>query len=254
MGQIFDIHLAKAYDSWCKSPRGLRMEQFLEHMISETLKPFKQERVLDIGCGSGNHLSMADRMGMDITGIDASPYMLSLAKDRLGSRCELKKAYAEDIPYEDNSFDLVFLINTLEFLSDPLPALEEAGRLAKRGIFIAVFNSISRHCRWKKFCGNFSNNLFSNLRMYSLWELKRLISRSCGAAPVTWQSGNPLPCFIQKMGIPFVSREIHLPFGNLIGITVTLKYRFRTDNIFLKEKLSRNKGPAIEGIHISNCK
>ncbi len=254
MGQIFDIHLAKAYDNWCRSSRGLRMELFIEQMISDTLKPFKRERVLDIGCGSGSHLSMADRMGLDITGIDASPYMLSLAKERLGSRCELKKAYAEDIPYEDNSFDLVFLINTLEFLSDPIPVLEEAGRLAKRGIFIAAFNSISKHCRWQKFCGKFSSNLFSNLKMYSLWELKRFISMTYGAAPVTWQSGYLFPQFMQKIGLPFVSREIRMPFGNIIGITVTLKYRYRTDNIFLKEKLNRGKRPVIEGAHISHSK
>ena len=254
MGQIFDIHLAKAYDNWCKSPRGLRMEQFLEHMVSGTLKPFRQERVIDIGCGSGNHLLMADRMGMNISGIDASPYMLSLAKERLGNRCELKKAYAEDLPYEDNTFDVAFLINTLEFLSDPLPVLEEAGRVAKRGIFIAVFNSTSRHCRWQKLCGNFSSNLFSNLKMYTLWELKRLINRVYGSAPVTWQSGYLLPRFVEKMGMPFVFQKIRMPFGILIGITITLKYRFRTDNIFLKEKLSRRKGPAIEGVHISHSK
>ena len=55
MGHIFDIHMAKAYENWSRSPKGQRMELFVEKMISETLKPFKHESVLDIGCGSGNH-------------------------------------------------------------------------------------------------------------------------------------------------------------------------------------------------------
>jgi ubiquinone/menaquinone biosynthesis C-methylase UbiE len=254
MGRIFDIHLAKAYENWSRSPKGLRMDFFIEKMISDTLKPFKHESVLDVGCGSGNHLLLASRFGMDITGIDASPYMLSLARNRLGDKCELKKAKAEDIPYEDNEFDLVFLINTLEFLDDPFSVLEEAGRVAKRGVFIVIFNSISRYCRWKKICGIFKRNLFSHARPYSLWEMKRLIYRAYGSVPITWQSEYLLPAFFKKIGIPMISGGISMPFGYLLGITVTLKYRYKTDNLFLKEKIGRSKSPVIEGIHISHTK
>lgn len=254
MTNIFDIHLAKTYEKWSRSPKGLRMESFIEKMISETLKPFKHESVLDVGCGSGNHLLLASRFGMDITGIDASPYMLSLAKNRLGNQCELKKAKAEDIPYEDNEFDLVFLINTLEFIDDPLSALEEAGRVAKRGVFIVIFNSISRYCRWQKICAMFSRNLFSHARPYSLWEMKRLIYKTYGPVPITWQSEYLLPVFFKKIGIPLISRGISMPFGYLLGIYVTLKYRYKTDNLFLKKKIEGSKSPVIEGIHISHSK
>ncbi|MGD9158260.1 MAG: methyltransferase domain-containing protein [Desulfobacteraceae bacterium] len=254
MGHIFDIHLAKAYEKWSSSPKGLRMESFVERMISETLKPFKHESVLDVGCGSGNHLLLASRLGMDITGIDASPYMISLARNRLGNKCELKKANAEDIPYEDNEFDLVFLINTIEFLDDPLPVLEEAGRVAKRGIFMVTFNSISRYCRWQKICGLFNRNLFSQARPYSLWEIKRLINRAYGPVPVTWQSEYLFPAFIKKIGIPLIPHSISLPFGYLIGLSVTLKYRYKTDNLFIKKKINRSKSPVIEGAQIRHSK
>lgn len=254
MGHIFDIHLAKAYETWSRSSKGLRMDRFVEKMISETLKPFKQERVLDIGCGSGNHLLYASRLGLDITGIDASPYMLTLAKNRLGDRCELKKAYADDIPYEDNEFDLAFLINTLEFLDNPLSVLEEAGRVANRGIFIVFFNSMSRYCRWQKVCGMFRKNLFSSARPYNLWELKKLIYEAYGSVQTTWKSEYLFPAFFKKIGISMVSPGNFLPFGYLIGIYVTLKYRYKTDNMFIKEKIGRTKSPVIEGIHISHSK
>jgi ubiquinone/menaquinone biosynthesis C-methylase UbiE len=254
MGHIFDIHLAKAYEEWSRSPKGLLMESFVENMISNTLKPFKHERVLDIGCGSGKHLLLANRLGMDIAGIDASPYMLSLAKERLGNRCELKKANAEEIPYEDNEFDLVFLINTIEFLDNPLSVLEEAGRVAKRGILIVTFNSISGYCRWQKICGIFSRNLFSHARPYSLWEVKRLIRKTYGPVPVTWQSEYLFPAFFNKLGIPMISRGISLPFGYLIGISVTLQYRYKANNLFIKEKIGRSKSPVMEGVQISHSK
>ena len=254
MGHIFDIHLAKAYEKWSRSPKGLRMESFIERMISETLKPFKHESVLDIGCGSGNHLLLASRLGMDITGIDASPYMISLAKTRLGDKCELKKVNAIDIPYEDNEFDLVFLINTLEFLDNPLKVLEEAGRVAKRGIFIVTFNSISRYCRWQKICGLFRRNIFSHARPYSLWEIKRLINKAYGPVPVTWQSEYLFPAFLKKIGTTLIPHGISLPFGYLIGLSITLKYRYKTDNLFINKKISRSKSPVIEGVQISHSK
>lgn len=254
MGIIFDIQLAKAYEEWCSSPKGLHMDFFLEHMISETLRPFKHERVIDIGCGSGNHLSIAGRHGMDLTGVDASPYMLNLAKNRLGDRCELKKAYAEDLPYEDNEFDLAFLINTLEFLDDPLPVLEEAGRVAKRGVFILFFNSISCYIRWQKIRGIFRKGLFSGIKTYSIWEIKRALSRVYGPVQIQWKS---LPLFagsFRKTVKPMISGLSYLPFGYLIGIYVTLNYRYKTDNLFLKEKIKGAERPVIEGVHISHSK
>ena len=255
MGHIFDIHLANAYEKWAASPKGLQMESFIEKMISETLKPFKHESVLDIGCGSGTHLQLALKRGMDITGIDASPYMISLARKRLGNQCELKKAKAEDIPFDDNEFDLVFMINTLEFLDDPLSALREAGRVAKRGVFIVTFNSFSRYCRWQKICSIFSRrNLFSNIRPYNLWEIKKLINKAYGPVPTAWQSEYLIPALFKKIGSPFIPSRIAMPFGYLLGISVTLKYRYKTDNLFIKNKISRSKSPVIEGIHISHSK
>ena len=254
MGHIFDIHLAKAYENWNRSPKGLRMGAFIENMISGTLKPFKHESVLDIGCGSGNHLLYASKLGLDITGIDASPYMITLARNRLGNGCELKKAYAEDIPYEDNQFDIVFLINTLEFLDDPLPVLEEAGRVAKRGIYIVFFNRISGYCHWKKMCGILSKNLFSCVKPYSLREIKKIIKKVYGPVPVTWQSEYLFPAFLKKIGFPLIPHSFSLPFGYLVGISVILKYRYKTDNLVLKEKIGRNKSPVIEGAQISHSK
>lgn len=254
MGTVFDIHLAKTYELWCSSSKGQRMDFFIDHMISQTLKPFKHERVIDIGCGSGGHLQIASRRGMDISGIDASPYMLTLAKNRLGDRCELKQAYAEDLPFEDNEFDLAFLINTLEFLDDPLPVLEEAGRVAKRGVFIVFFNSISCYVRFQKMSRIFRKGLFSEIKTYSLWEIKRVLNRAYGPVQTQWKSLPVFGSFFRKTGKPMIESASYLPFGYLIGISVTLTYRYKTDNLSLKEKINGAKRPVIEGVHISHSK
>jgi ubiquinone/menaquinone biosynthesis C-methylase UbiE len=250
MGVIFDIHLAKAYENWCRSPKGLRMDLFIESMIYETLKPFKHERVIDIGCGSGNHLQIAGRHGMDLSGIDASPYMLTQARNTLGNRCDLKQADAEDLPYVDNEFDLAFLINTLEFMEDPLPVILEAGRVAKRGVLIVFFNSLSLYIRWQKMRSLFRKMLFSRIKPYSLWEMKRLVTQAYGPVQMKWKS-LPMSACIKKTGKPNMS---FLPFGFLIGISVTLTYRYKTDNLSLKEKINGAKRPVVEGVHISHSK
>ncbi|NLA76191.1 MAG: methyltransferase domain-containing protein [Deltaproteobacteria bacterium] len=254
MGIIFDIHQAKAYEKWLNSPKGLHMDLFIDHMISEIMRPFKHERVIDIGCGSGSHLLIADRHGMDITGIDASPYMLALARNRLGTRCDLKQGYAENLPYEGNEFDLAFLINTLEFLDDPLPALEEAGRVAKRGILIVFFNSMSCYIRWQKMRGIFKNSLFTGIRSYSLWEIKRALNRAYGPVQMKWR-GLPLFTSPSRHSIkPLASNTSYLPIGCLIGIYVTLNYRYTTNNLYLRKKINSAKRPIIEGVHISHSK
>ena len=64
------------------------------------------------------------------------------------------------------------IINTLEFLDDPLKALREAGRVAKRKIFIGVMNSLSWDCVYNKLQGLFLETLSRRIRYYHIWELK----------------------------------------------------------------------------------
>ena len=131
MGLIFDIRAARLYESWYKSPKGKLMDSFFESIVPTLLDPQKGEKVLEIGCGSGNQLLYLSKLGLDIYGIDASPYMISLARERLGNRCTLKTGMAEDLPFGDNEFDISLLINSLEFLDDPVETLREAGRVTK---------------------------------------------------------------------------------------------------------------------------
>jgi SAM-dependent methyltransferase len=228
------------------------MESFFEKLLDEFLVPDKQQRVIDIGCGAGNQLIYANKIGLSVTGIDASPYMIDLARNRLGSRFELKKAYAGELPFEDNEFDFAFFINTLEFLDDPLEALREAGRVTSRKVFIIVFNRFAWHCQWKRYCGLINKNIFSKTCTYSLWDLKTLIKKAYGSAPIQWQSEYNLPDFIEIPLNKFFPIN-RLPFGFVLGISITLRYTYKTDKLSLKEKIRGRKGPAVEGVHtISN--
>jgi len=257
MGLIFDIQAARLYESWCRSPQGRAMERAAEKLTLTLLNPQPGERVLDIGCGAGNHLLFFNKQGMSITGIDASPYMISMARERLGSRCALNRGLAEDLPYDDNEFDLAVLINTLEFLDDPLQALREAGRVANRRVFIGVMNSLSWHYLRAKLQALFRDSLFDRVRFYNLWELKTYFQMAYGRVPMEWSCTQAWPSSMGKIGLlkSNLSTLKHCPFGSFLGFSAQIKYWVRTDKIPLKIRMKKARESVASGLTMKsvNC-
>lgn len=77
------------------------------------LPPEQGMKVLDIGCGTGVHLSLYQKAGCKIYGIDISPSMLDVARKRLGEDADLCHGDATKMPYEKNTFDLVLCMLVL---------------------------------------------------------------------------------------------------------------------------------------------
>lgn len=63
--------------------------------------------VLDVGCGTGTLVGLYAAEGCHAFGIDLSPAMVARARRRLGDRADLREGDATDMPYADQSFDLV---------------------------------------------------------------------------------------------------------------------------------------------------
>lgn len=241
MGLIFDKKSAEAYESWYQSPHGRVIDGAIEDLVVALLDPEPGERVLDIGSGAGNHLLIFSKMGMDVSGIDASAHMVDKARERLGHRCTLKKGFAEDLPFDDNEFDMAVLINTLEFLDDPLQALREAGRVASKKVFIGVINSLSWAGLLKRTQGYLGDQCFGNARFYNLWQLKSLIQMAYGPVPISWGCIKVQPSIIEKIR-PFGKRPWrwqHSPFGSFLGVSATMIYRVKTDNLPLKVRIQK---------------
>jgi SAM-dependent methyltransferase len=88
--------------------------------------------VLDVGCGSGLTLVLAAERGAVPSGVDISPGLLAIARDRL-PRADLREADMESLPFGDAAFDAVTGVNAFQFAGDPRQALREAARVTRPG-------------------------------------------------------------------------------------------------------------------------
>jgi len=95
------------------------------------------QRVLDIGCGVGAFLRRVAESGAEPVGIDASEALIELARTRLPD-ADLRVGEMEELPYEDDTFDLVTGFSVFFFADDMVAALREAGRVAKPGAPVVV--------------------------------------------------------------------------------------------------------------------
>jgi SAM-dependent methyltransferase len=87
-------------------------------------------RLLDVGCGSGLTLVLAARRGAIPAGLDISPGLLGIARERL-PEADLREADMESLPFTDASFDAVTGVNAFQFAEDPRRALAEAARVLR---------------------------------------------------------------------------------------------------------------------------
>jgi SAM-dependent methyltransferase len=85
-------------------------------------------RLLDVGCGSGLACAMAAARGAAVSGIDASPAMVELARERL-PQADFRVADMASLPYGDDRFDVVTFVNSFFFAADGERTIREAKRV-----------------------------------------------------------------------------------------------------------------------------
>jgi SAM-dependent methyltransferase len=96
--------------------------------------------VLDVGCAKGFMLYDLQQAvpGITVAGIDVSEYAVENSKPEV--RHYISVADAKDLPFQDNSFDVVISINTIHNLDrdECGDALREIERVARHGAFVTV--------------------------------------------------------------------------------------------------------------------
>jgi len=109
---------------------------------------YRGRTVLDVGCGAGVDLARFARGGAEVTGVDVSQSAIDLARtnfeqQRLRGRFEV--ANGEQLPFADNTFDLVFAHGVVQYTAQPQRLVDECRRVLKPGgeAIFQVYNRLS---------------------------------------------------------------------------------------------------------------
>lgn len=205
-----DQQAASRYEDWYTGP-GLYADRCEKALLGKLLADFPAcTSLLDIGCGTGHFTRWFATHGLAVTGLDLSWPMLDEAVARNGQTYVLGDAFK--LPFRTGSFDLTSMITTLEFLHDPVQALAEVVRVARRGILLGVLN------RWSLLAARRSRSqdpVWQAAHFFSVVELCRLVRRAAGdrLQNIRWRTTLwPVP----------ITAHCAVPFGGFIGLSARL--------------------------------
>jgi SAM-dependent methyltransferase len=99
------------------------------------------ERALDVGCGAGAALAaLAGKVGADhVAGVDPSRPFVELARQRVPG-ADVRVGEAEELPFADDSFDVVASQLVVNFMADPHRGVREMCRVGRRCVASCVWD------------------------------------------------------------------------------------------------------------------
>ena len=135
---------ARVFDRGCGFPKENRNNLKKIHRIQQFLALPAGARVLEVGTGTGVHArELLQRQRLRYHGVDLSPGMLAVARERLRDvpRCQLQVADGTALPFPDASFDGVFMSGTLHHFARPDLGVRELARVLRPGRRLAVMEA-----------------------------------------------------------------------------------------------------------------
>lgn len=121
----------------------------LHHLLR--LVPFDGyagKQVLEVGCGAGVDLARFAKGGATVTGVDLASSAIELARKNFaqqGLAGAFREADGEALPFDGNTFDLVFAHGVVQYTAHPQKLVDECRRVLKPGgeAIFQVYNRVS---------------------------------------------------------------------------------------------------------------
>lgn len=117
-------------------------------IFASILSPHKDQRHLDVACGLGLLLKVMEAHGATTSGIDLSDVAAEKARE-LNPSSNILVANAEELPFENETFDSVSCIGSIERMLDREKALIEQYRVGRKGAKYIYMVRNSDHWLWK---------------------------------------------------------------------------------------------------------
>jgi SAM-dependent methyltransferase len=185
-----------------------RIIQSLVEKISRTLN---NPRILDVGCGTGANLKMLARFGR-AEGVDISPQAVEFCRER--GLDSVKLGAAEELPYENDSFDLVTALDVIEHLDDDVAGLREIRRVLRPDgrllLFVPAF----------MFLWGVQDDVSNHRRRYTLPSLLKAVEAA--GFSVEWSSYANISFFLPVLVVRSVMRWLGLRAATEYGINISV--------------------------------
>ncbi len=97
--------------------------------------------VLEVACGSGQGLGYLSRIANSLAAGDYDAKILSIAKSHYGDRFELKQFDAQDMPYAENSKDVIIIFEALYYIPSAAKFVAECKRILRPGGKVLIANA-----------------------------------------------------------------------------------------------------------------
>ena len=151
---------------------------FLNGFTNEVMSIRPDERILDIGCGTGKLVKvMSDQITSgQIDGIDFSGAMVSIARKRnkkniSTGKVKILEGDFNTLSFPNNFYDKICTVNTLYFWSEPMATAQKAADILKPGgKFVVAFEDIEQLEK-----RNLNRDVFS---FYKADDVKNLLAES----------------------------------------------------------------------------
>lgn len=141
---------ARRYEAWYETGFGQRADAVERRLLSGHLAAFGRiGTLLEIGSGTGHFADLWADAGFQAVGLDLDVDRLSYSRRRRAAFPTIR-GNALALPFRDGSFDVVAMVTALEFIAPPMAVLEEAARVARRGLLIGALNSWSPVAWWRR--------------------------------------------------------------------------------------------------------
>lgn len=182
-------HTQHRLEKLLSSVGDMSLKRRARRIIEET-SPQPEEKIIDLGCGTGYYLFLLSNLGinLNLTGFDYDDKAMSEAKDLLSNKkIEFITGDLHKMPFKDKSFDKAVMSEVLEHVEDDEQVLKEVYRILKKGGTLVIsVPSLNYPFFWdpinwilQKFIGihiktGFFSGIWSgHLRLYFLPDLKK---------------------------------------------------------------------------------
>lgn len=159
------------FATWYEKERHDGYHAMIDDLEVDLIMPWARDAdVLEVGCGTGLILRRVEPFARRATGIDISPGMLEVARER---GLEVLEGNATELPFEDESFDLVYSFKVLAHVKDIDLAFDEMLRVTRPGgrLVLEFYNKLSLRYFAKRLAGPGAiSNKTDEGAVYTRWD------------------------------------------------------------------------------------